>query len=181
MPVDTGTRLGAYAIVSPLGAGGMGKVCRATDTRLGRDIALKLLLRLSRPISSGSRASSARRSCWLRSITPASPTSYGFESAALEGGNTVHFIAMELVEGEDLARRLERGRIRVGEALEIAGQIADALEEAHGTGIVHRDLKPGNIKLAPDGKVKILDFGLAKAWSGDGTGTSPSAELSGVQ
>ena len=80
---------------------------------------------------------------------------------------------MELVEGEDLAERLKRGPIPVDEALAIARQIAEALEEAHEKGIVHRDLKPANVKVTPDGKVKVLDFGLAKAWTGDGAGRRP--------
>jgi serine/threonine protein kinase len=89
-----------------------------------------------------------------------------------EGGP---FLALELVEGEDLKQRLDRGAIPVEEALEIALQVAEALEEAHGKGIVHRDLKPANVKVAPDGKVKVLDFGLAKAWAGEAGGEGSSA------
>jgi len=88
---------------------------------------------------------------------------YGFEGATLPGASAVHFLAMELVPGEDLAERLKRGPIPVDEAVAIAKQIAEGLEKAHEKGIVHRDLKPANVKLAPDGKVKVLDFGLAKA------------------
>jgi serine/threonine-protein kinase len=91
---------------------------------------------------------------------------YGFETAALPDGPTAHFLAMELALGEDLAERLKRGPISTDEALAIARQIAEALEASHEKGIVHRDLKPANVKLTPDGKVKVLDFGLAKAWSG---------------
>ena len=99
---------------------------------------------------------------------------YGLEEA--EGKP---FLALELVEGEELKDRLEKGPIPVDEVLEIAEQIAEALEEAHAKGIVHRDLKPANVKLTPDGKVKVLDFGLAKAWSGeDPEGSSPSGALS---
>ena len=104
---------------------------------------------------------------------------YGFESATLPDGTTAHFLAMELAPGEDLSERLTRGPIPVGEALEIAKQIAEALEEAHEKGIVHRDLKPANVKLTPDGKVKVLDFGLARAWAGDDAGSvSGSGALS---
>jgi len=85
---------------------------------------------------------------------------------------------MELAPGEDLSERLKRGPIPVGEALEIAKQIAEALEEAHEKGLVHRDLKPANVKLAPDGKVKVLDFGLAKAWSGEEAGSVSGAARS---
>ena len=88
---------------------------------------------------------------------------YGFESAALPDGSSGHFIAMELVEGEDLAERLKRGPIPLDESIAIAKQIAEALEEAHERGIIHRDLKPANVKITPDGRVKVLDFGLAKA------------------
>jgi serine/threonine-protein kinase len=95
----------------------------------------------------------------------------------LEEANGHLFLVLELVEGEDLAERLKRGPIPVDEALAMAKQIAEALEEAHEKGIVHRDLKPANVKLTPDGKVKVLDFGLAKAWAGDPTSGS-SADLS---
>src|SRR5262249_39363305 len=92
---------------------------------------------------------------------------YGFETAALADGRTGHFLIMELAEGEDLAQRLERGPIPPEEAIAIARQIAEAFEEAHDKGMVHRDLKQANVKLTPDGKVKVLDFGLAKASAGD--------------
>ncbi len=89
---------------------------------------------------------------------------YGFESATLDDRSTMHFLAMELVEGEDLAERLKRGPITVGEARAIAKQIGEALEEAHEKGIVHRDLEPANVKVTPDGKVKVLDFGRRLIW-----------------
>ena len=103
---------------------------------------------------------------------------YGFESATLDDASSVHFLAMELVEGEDLSERLKRGAIPVDEALPIAKQIAEALEEAHEHGIIHRDLKPANIKLTPDGKVKVLDFGLAKAYAAEGGGSGPARRRS---
>src|SRR5262245_24217974 len=131
MPLVAGTRLGSYEIVAPLGAGGMGEVFRATDTRLEREVALKALPadfthdpeRLAR---------FQREARLLASLShPNSAHVYGFENADLPDGSTGHFLAMELVEGEDLAQRLKRGAIPVDEALDIARQIAEALEEAH--------------------------------------------------
>jgi len=104
---------------------------------------------------------------------------YGFESARIDDASNIHFLAMELVEGEDLSQRLKRGAVPPDEAIAIARQIAEALEAAHEKGIVHRDLKPANVKLTPDGKVKVLDFGLAKAYSSDGpVGSSPEVSHS---
>jgi hypothetical protein len=103
---------------------------------------------------------------------------YGFESATMPDGSGGYFLAMELVEGEDLKERLKRGPIPLDEALPIAKQVAEALEEAHEKGIVHRDLKPANVKVTPDGKVKVLDFGLAKAWTGEASGLTSSSDLS---
>ena len=156
----------------------MGEVYRATDTRLGRDVALKLL-----PAAFASDperlARFEREARLLASLNhPNIAHLYGFESASLDGGTSVHFIAMELVEGEDLAERLKRGAIPVGEAVAIAKQVAEALEEAHEKGIVHRDLKPGNVKVTPEGKVKVLDFGLAKAWTGEGASAASPADFS---
>jgi Tol biopolymer transport system component len=153
----------------------MGEVYRATDTTLGREVALKLLP--SAFASDPERlARFEREAKVLASLNhPSIAHVYGFEGAMLADGSTVHFLAMELVEGEDLAERLRRGAIPAAEALAIAKQIAEALEEAHEHGIVHRDLKPANIKVTPDGKVKVLDFGLAKAWQGPG---AASADLS---
>ena len=162
MVLSAGARLGAYELVSPLGAGGMGEVWRATDTRLGRDVALKFL-----PAASGSSldrlARFEREARLLASLShPNIATVFGLEEV-----DGQRLLAMELVPGEELAERLKRGPIPLGEALLIAGQIAGAVEEAHDHGVVHRDLKPGNVKLTPDGKIKVLDFGLAKVWSGD--------------
>jgi serine/threonine protein kinase len=142
----------------------MGEVYRATDTKLGREVALKVL-----PAAFASDperlARFEREARILASLNhPGIAHLYGFESATDESGAKVHFLAMELVPGEDLAERLKRGPAPVDEAIAIARQVAEALEEAHERGIVHRDLKPGNVKVTPDGKVKVLDFGLAKAW-----------------
>jgi Tol biopolymer transport system component len=173
-----GRTLAHYRITAAIGAGGMGEVYRATDTSLGRDVAIKVL-----PAELASDADRLarfeREAKLLASLNHANIAHvYGFESATLPDGSSARFLAMELVDGEDLAERLKRGPIPVEEALPIAGQVAEALEEAHGKGIVHRDLKPANVKVTADGKVKVLDFGLAKAWAGDGTGATSSADLS---
>jgi Tol biopolymer transport system component len=152
----------------------MGEVYRATDTTLHRDVAIKVLP--PDVAQDPERLARFRREAHLLAALnhPTIAAIYGLEES---GGKP--FLALELVEGEDLKERLAKGPIPVGEALEIAEQIAEALEEAHGKGIVHRDLKPANVKLTPDGKVKVLDFGLAKAWSGDTPdGSSPAAALS---
>jgi eukaryotic-like serine/threonine-protein kinase len=158
MALAPGTRLGPYEITAHLGAGGMGEVWRATDTNLGRQVAIKVLPdtfshdpeRLAR---------FAREAKTLASLNHSNiAIIHGFEDA-----DGIKALVMELVEGPTLADRIAQGPIRVEEALPIAKQIAEALEAAHEQGIVHRDLKPANIKLRPDGTVKVLDFGLAKA------------------
>ena len=151
---------------------------RATDSKLGREVALKLLpAELAQDPER--RARFEREAKLLASLNhPNIAHVYGFESASPADGSSIHFLAMELVEGEDLAERLKRGAIPLEEALEIAKEIAEALEEAHEHGIVHRDLKPANVKVTPDGKVKVLDFGLAKAWTGDGGTGGSSGDLS---
>ena len=169
--------LSHYRITAALGAGGMGEVYRATDTKLDREVAIKLLPGAF-AADPDRLARFEREAKLLASLNHSNIAHvYGFESATLADGSPVHFLAMELVEGEDLAERLKRGKVPVDEALEIAKQIAEGLEEAHEKGIVHRDLKPANVKLTPDGKVKVLDFGLAKAYSGDPAAGS-SADLS---
>jgi serine/threonine protein kinase len=160
MALSTGDRLGHYVISEALGAGGMGEVFRAKDTRLGRDVAIKVL-----PEGFGDDAERLarfeREAKVLASVNHSKvATLFGMETA--ESGEV--FLAMELVEGEDLAQRIERGPMPIGESVRIARQIADGLDAAHIKGIVHRDLKPGNIRITPDGTVKILDFGLAKEW-----------------
>jgi Tol biopolymer transport system component len=156
MALAPGTRLGVYEIVSPLGAGGMGEVYRAHDTKLDRDVAIKVLPDLF-------------------AADPERLTRFEREARTLAAFNhqniaQVHGVieqppalVMELVDGEDLATRIARGPIPLDEAIPIARQIAEGLEAAHERGIIHRDLKPANIKVRDDGAVKVLDFGLAKA------------------
>ena len=158
MALTAGTRLGVYEINAQIGVGGMGEVWCATDTNLGRQVAIKILPdafaqdpdRLAR---------FEREAKTLASLNhPNIAQVYGLEKA--EG---IRALVMELVEGATLPERIAQGSIPVDEALPIARQIADALEAAHEQGIIHRDLKPSNIKLRPDGAVKVLDFGSAKA------------------
>ena len=163
MLLSPGFRLGSHEITAKLGEGGMGEVYRATDTRLKRSIAIKVLP-AALTADKDRLVRFEREAQLLASLNhPNIAHVYGFESAALPDGSSGHFIAMELVAGEDLAERLQRGSIPIDEAIAIAKQIAEALEEAHERGIVHRDLKPANVKITPDGRVKVLDFGLAKA------------------
>ncbi len=159
MSISPGLRLGVYDVVAPLGAGGMGEVWRARDTRLGREVALKFL-----PPDFAAdperHARFEREAKLLASLNhPNIAVLYGLEH--LDGH---HGLVMELVDGEGLDERIARGRVPVEEAIQIALQIAEALEAAHEKGIVHRDLKPANVKVRPDGTVKVLDFGLAKVW-----------------
>ena len=150
----------------------MGEVHRATDTKLGRDVAIKVLP--AEVAQDADRMARFEREAKLLASLNHSNIAhvYGFESATLDDGSSAHFLAMELVPGEDLAERLKQGAVPLDEAIAIAKQVAEALEEAHEHGIVHRDLKPANVKLTPDGRVKVLDFGLAKAWQGPGTASS---------
>ena len=170
-----GQTLSQYRVTAAIGRGGMGEVYRATDTTLGREVAIKVLP--AEVQADPERLARFEREAKLLASLNHSGIAhvYGFEHTGLADGSAVHFLAMEFVPGEDLADRLERGAIPVEEAIAIAIQIAEALEEAHEKGVVHRDLKPANVKLTPDGKVKVLDFGLAKAWEGPG---AASADLS---
>jgi len=164
MSLAPGTRLGPYEIQSPLGAGGMGEVYRARDTKLGRDIALKFLPPLF-TADADRVARFEREARLLASLNhPHIGAIYGFEDA----GN-VPALVLELVEGETLDDRVRRGPLPLTETLALARQITDALDAAHKAGIVHRDLKPSNIKITPDGAVKVLDFGLAKALTTEGS------------
>jgi serine/threonine protein kinase len=152
-----GSRLRQYVIAHKLGEGGMGVVWKARDTTLDRDVALKIL-----PADGGS--SDIRRERFLREARAASSLNHPNIVTVYEinSEGDVDFIAMELVEGETLSARLSRGAMPIGEALDVARQIAEALARAHKSGIVHRDLKPGNVMINHDGLVKVLDFGLAK-------------------
>jgi Tol biopolymer transport system component len=173
-----GTLLGSYQITAAIGAGGMGEVYRGRDAALNRDVAIKVLPAAMASDADG-LARFKREAQVLASLNhPNIAHVYGFEGATLPDGSTVHFLAMEMVEGEDLAERLRRGAIPVDEAIAIAKQIADGLEEAHERGIIHRDLKPANVKVTPDGKVKILDFGLAKAMEGDPSTSAANSQMS---
>jgi eukaryotic-like serine/threonine-protein kinase len=159
-----GRQLGAYRVDSLLGAGGMGEVYRARDTKLGREVAMKVLP----PVfaSDANRLARFEREARLLATLnhPHIGAIYGLEDAA-----GVRALILELVEGPTLADRLSGGPLPVREALTIGRQIAEALEAAHEKGVIHRDLKPANIKVTPDGVVKVLDFGLAKAATGDGS------------
>jgi eukaryotic-like serine/threonine-protein kinase len=158
MGLAPGTRIGSYEIVSMVGAGGMGEVYKARDTRLKRDVAVKALPETF--ASDPERLARFQREAEvLASLNhPNIAHIHGLEEAG-----PVRALVMEFVEGEDLAQKIARGPIAIGEALPIARQIAEALEAAHEQGIIHRDLKPANIKVRGDGTVKVLDFGLAKA------------------
>jgi serine/threonine protein kinase len=157
MGLAGGTKLGPYEVIAPLGAGGMGEVYRARDTRLGREVAIKVLPadRLSDPVRRARFEQEARAAAAFHH--PNIVTIYEIESA--EGTD---FIVMELVAGKTLDALIPRHGMRLGEVLRIAIPLADALAAAHTAGIVHRDLKPANVMVTPEGVVKVLDFGLAK-------------------
>ncbi len=161
MPLRPGTRFSHYEVLAPLGAGGMGEVFRARDTKLGRDVAIKTLPEVF--MADPERlARLERESRLLASLNhPHIGAIYGVEEVdGLRG------LVLELIEGDTLDERLTTRRPSTTEALTMAQQIAAALDAAHDRGIIHRDLKPANIKLTPDGTVKVLDFGLAKAIAG---------------
>src|SRR5260370_15644558 len=170
MRLANGTTLGAYEILAPIGSGGMGEVYQAHDTKLGRDVAIKVLpeafahdpQRLAR---------FQREAKLLASLNhPNIATIHG-----LEESSGTHYLVMELVPGETLRERVAReGALPVDEALGIARQMAEALEAAHEKSVIHRDLKPANVKVTPEGKLKVLDFGLAKAFAGDAANDDPS-------
>jgi serine/threonine-protein kinase len=200
--MQAGSRIGGYRVVAPLGAGGMGEVWRAEDERLGRQVALKVLPEEFAQ-DPERMARFEHEAKVLASLNhPNIATLYGLESVNTQmaagtaapqgsqddeerlvghasrvpigGSSPTTFLVMELVEGEDLSERIARGAIPLDEAIPIARQIAEALEAAHEAGIVHRDLKPANIKLTEEGVVKVLDFGLAKAWESEGIDSSLS-------
>src|SRR5882762_8696655 len=147
MPLAPGQRLGPYEILSLIGAGGMGEVYRAVDSRLGREVAIKIsAAQFGERFTREARVVAALNHpniCTLYDVGP-------------------NYLVMELLNGPTLAERIAQGKIPLDQALDIARQIGEALEAAHSKGIVHRDLKPANIKLQADGVVKVLDFGIAK-------------------
>jgi serine/threonine protein kinase len=182
MPLAAGSHLGPYEIVAPVGAGGMGEVYRARDTRLDRAVAVKVLSgRLS--------ADPQIRERFEREARVVSQLSHPHICALYDVGRSddLEFLVMEFLDGETLAARLERGPLKIDDALKIAIEIAGALQAAHRMGIVHRDLKPGNVMLTRAG-TKLLDFGLAKAVApgAAATGltamptTSPTATAAGM-
>ena len=162
MTLESGTKLGPYEIMSPLGAGGMGEVYRALDTRLDREVAIKILPdTFARDPERVARFQ--REAKLLASLNhPNIAAIHGFEES-----DDKRFLVLELVEGDTLAERLRGGAMSVDQSLEVCKQMAEALEAAHERGIIHRDLKPANVKVTPEGVVKVLDFGLAKAFVGD--------------
>src|SRR5918996_2169351 len=170
MPVLPGTRLGQYEILSPIGAGGMGEVYRARDTKLDRDVAIKVLPDLF-------AADSERLTRFEREARTLA--AFNHQNIAQVHGviEQPPALVMEFVDGEDLASRIARGPLPVDETVHIALQIAEGLEAAHERGIIHRDLKPANIKVRDDGAVKVLDFGLAKAM-GDRTAIAQAVDNS---
>ncbi len=178
-----GTPLGTYEILAPIGAGGMGEVYRARDGKLKREVAIKVLPDLF--ANDAERVARFHREAQVVAALnhPNIAAIYGLEESAAR-----KFLVLELVEGETLAERLQRGRIPLDQALDIAKQIAEALEAAHEKGVAHRDLKPANIKLRPNGTVKVLDFGLAKladpvgaGQAGSNLSQSPTLTIAGTQ
>jgi Tol biopolymer transport system component len=169
MTIAVGTRLGSYEVAAQIGAGGMGEVYRAHDTKLGRDVAIKVLP--ANFVNDPERLSRFQREARMLATLnhPNIATIYGLEQCG-----EVTCLVMELVSGETLAERVKVGPLSIEEALKIAVQIAEALEAAHEKSIIHRDLKPANVKVTPEGKVKVLDFGLAKAFAGDAANDDPS-------
>jgi serine/threonine-protein kinase len=164
MSLTPGTRLGPYEVTAPIGAGGMGEVWRARDTKLGRDVALKILPDAF--THDPDRVARFQREAQILATLNHSGIAHIY---GLEDANSHTALVMEFVPGATLADRIARGPVALDEALPIARQIAEALEAAHEQGIIHRDLKPANIKVREDGTVKVLDFGLAKALAPDGS------------
>src|SRR5262249_18107870 len=174
-------RLSVYEILAAIGSGGMGEVYRARDTKLGREVALKIL-----PDSFTHDPERVARFRREAQVLAALNHSHIAQIYGLDEANGQQFLVLELVDGESLDKRIARGPIPVDEALGIAKQIAEALEAAHERGIIHRDLKPANIALTKDGTVKVLDFGLAKAFdqssaSSGGATMSPTLSVHATQ
>ena len=159
MPLTVGTRLGDYEVLGALGAGGMGEVYRARDTKLGRDVAVKALP--EEFAADAERLARFEREAQALAALNHPNLAIIHELKDVDGNK---YLILELIEGDTLAERIERGPLPIADALDIAAQIARALGAAHDKGIVHRDLKPANVKITPEGRVKVLDFGLAKIY-----------------
>jgi len=164
LALAAGTRLGPYEIISPIGAGGMGEVYRARDTRLNRTVAIKIL--------AAHLDSDAARKRFDHEARALSSLNHPHICALYDVGHQdgIDYLVMEYVDGETLAQNLKKGRLPLDQALRFSVEIAEALDQAHRHGVIHRDLKPGNIMVTRDGHVKILDFGLAKQRRGRGIG-----------
>ena len=169
MTLSAGTRLGSFEITGPLGAGGMGEVYRATDAKLGREVAIKTL-----PATLAQDEERLARFEREAKLLAALNHAHIASVYSLDKHEGTLYLAMELVEGETLEKKLASGALSAQEALGIGLQIAEALEAAHEKGVVHRDLKPANVMLTRDDQVKVLDFGLAKAFSGNPNEASPA-------
>jgi eukaryotic-like serine/threonine-protein kinase len=172
MSITIGSRFGSYEITALLGRGGMGEVYRSRDTRLKRDVAIKILSAEFSQDSERVRRFQQEAEALAALNHPHIAQIYGIEQES-----NMRALVLEFVEGEDLAQRLKRGPIPLDEAISIAKQIVAALEATHEHGLIHRDLKPANIKIRPDGTVKVLDFGLAKASDLSSSTSSPSSDV----
>jgi serine/threonine protein kinase len=173
MPLATGQSLSFYEILGPLGAGAMGEVYRAKDTRLDREVAIKVL-----PEHFAEDDERLRRfEREAKSIAALNHPNVA-QIHSVDQVDDTCFLVLELVPGETLEERIARGALPVDEAVDVCRQIAEGLEAAHEAGVIHRDLKPANVRLTPDGKVKVLDFGLAKPTGVDGeTGSTVDSVL----
>ena len=171
MALTPGQTLSYYEILGSLGAGAMGEVYRARDTRLGRDVAIKIL---PEPLADDEERLRRfeREARSLASLNhPNVAQIFGVDQV-----DGVYFLVLELVPGETLEERIARGALPVSEAMEVCRQIAEGLEAAHEAGVIHRDLKPANVRITPEGRAKVLDFGLAKPVRGDTESSSLSTE-----
>src|SRR5271169_1713239 len=175
MPLSAGDKLGAYEIVAQIGAGGMGEVYRAKDTKLGRQVAIKVL-------PGHLAADTSARERLRREAVAAAALDHPFICKVFEIGehDGALFLVMEFIAGDTLHRRLRSGSLPLPEALRISGEVAEALEEAHNQQFVHRDLKPANVMLTVGGHAKVMDFGLAKKFTAaapaEDAGTATMAE-----